>query len=81
MKRVMTTYGLYQALVDEGYVLPEECGDVEMRLPVDGVIQLALIVNLTDETLAMFGRALIRMAGKNELINIPKPGSKMGEVG
>jgi len=61
-------YGLYQALKDEGYELPEECGDVEMRLPVDGVIQLAYIVNLTDGedgTLAKFGRALVRMAKNN----------------
>lgn len=58
-------YGLYQALKDEGYELPAECGNVEMRLPVDGIIQLALIVNLTDGpdgTLAKFGRALVRMA-------------------
>lgn len=64
MSKAIGCYGLYQALKDEGYILPPECGDVEMRLPVDGVIQLAYIVNLTDESLAQFGRALVRMSEK-----------------
>lgn len=46
MANIMAGYGLYEALKDEGYVLPDECGDVEMRLPVDGIVQLAYIVNL-----------------------------------
>ncbi len=62
--RVLAGYGLYQALKAEGYELPPECGDVEMRLPVDGAIQLAYIVNLTGENLEKFGRALIRMAAE-----------------
>lgn len=66
MARIIGGYNLYQALKDEGYVLPPECGDVEMRLPVDGLIQLAYIVNLTDESLAQFGRALVRMAERKE---------------
>lgn len=63
-RRALIGNDLYQALKDEGFILPDECGDVEMRLPVDGVIQLAYIVNLTDERLAQFGRALVRMAEK-----------------
>lgn len=66
MSKIIGGYGLYDALKDEGYTLPPECGDVEMRLPVDGVIQLAYIVNLTDESLAQFGRALVRMAEKGK---------------
>ena len=50
---------LYDALKAEGYVLPDECADVEMTLPVDGVMQLKLIVNLTGESLQQFGRALV----------------------
>lgn len=62
MSRVVASgYGLYNALKAEGFELPEECGDVEMRMPVDGAIQLALIVNLTEERLAQFGRALVRL--------------------
>lgn len=64
--RLVGGYSLYQALKDEGYELPPECGDVEMRLPVDGCIQLAYIVNLTDESLAQFGRALVRMAERSK---------------
>ena len=61
-------YGLYDALKAEGYELPDECGDVEIRMPVDGAIQLALIVNLTngpDGSLVKFGKALVRMAEIN----------------
>ena len=64
MARVISTYGLYQALKDEGFNLPDECVDVEMKMPVDGVYQLHYVVNLTDERLAKFGRALVRMAEK-----------------
>ncbi|MES2360082.1 MAG: hypothetical protein V4529_17205 [Gemmatimonadota bacterium] len=62
MAKVLTGFGLYNALKVEGYTLPDECADVELRIPVDGVMQLALIVNLTEVTLAQVGRAFIRMA-------------------
>lgn len=65
MPKVISGYGLYQALKDEGYELPEECADVQLVMPVDGMIQLEMRVNLTDETLAMLGRALVRMAEHN----------------
>ena len=71
MARIVSGYDLYQACKDEGFDLPAECADVEMRMPVDGVIQLAYIVNLDEESLAAFGRALIRMAQKAAEARLP----------
>ena len=62
MAKIISTYGLYYALKDEGFDLPDECVDVEMKMPTDGIYQLHYIVNLTDDRLAKFGRALVRMA-------------------
>jgi hypothetical protein len=49
---------LYQALKDEGFNLPPECGDILLEIPVDGLIRLHFVQNLTGEDLAKFGRAL-----------------------
>ena len=62
MAHPVAGYGLYEALQEEGYTLPDETADVRLVLPVDGIIQLQLIINMTDVTLAQLGRALIRMA-------------------
>jgi hypothetical protein len=55
---------LYDALKKEGYNLPDECGDAELHMPVDGVFQLRFVVNVTRENLAKLGRALIRVSGE-----------------
>jgi len=55
---------LYTALKAENYDLPDECGDVELVMPVDGVFQLRFIVNVTKENLAKLGRALVRVSGE-----------------
>ena len=60
--KIMASYQLYQALKDEGFVLPDECGDVTLTMPVDGILQLHYHINLTDVTLAQVGRALARIA-------------------
>lgn len=52
---------LYQALKEEGFDLPRECGDVYLVMPVDGVYQLKYTVNLTPEDLIKIGRALARI--------------------
>lgn len=53
---------LYNALKEEGFELPPECGDVEMSLPVDGVIQLRYIENLSGDRLIKFANALRKLA-------------------
>ncbi len=62
MARVISTYGLYEALKAEGFLLPDECADVQMLMPIDGMYQLAYKVNLRDEDLVKLGRALVRLA-------------------
>jgi len=52
---------LYDALKAEGFLLPDECADVKLIMPVDGVYQLEYRVNLFGERLAQVGRALARM--------------------
>jgi len=52
---------LYDALKAEGFMLPDECGDVTMTMPVDGMFQLHYIVNLTADDIARIGRALVRL--------------------
>jgi len=52
---------LYEALLAEGFKLPEECADVQLVMPVDGIYQLEYKVNLYGERLAQVGRALARM--------------------
>ncbi len=53
---------LYEALKEEGYELPEECCDVELLMPVDGIFKLRFEVNVTSENLAKIGRAYVRLA-------------------
>lgn len=53
---------LYEALKAEGFVLPDECGDCQIDLPVDGVPQLVCRINITSENVAQIGRALVRLA-------------------
>jgi len=48
----------YEALKKEGFNLPPECGDILMEIPVDGIIRLHFVQNLTNEDLVKFGRAL-----------------------
>ncbi len=66
MVRAISSYGLYQALKNEGFELPEECGDVELLMPVDGVFRLYYTVLVTDENLGKLGRALARLAEKKD---------------
>jgi hypothetical protein len=60
--KVIGSFGLYEALKAEGYVLPDECRDVRLIMGVDSVIVLQMDVWLTTETLAQVGRALVRLA-------------------
>jgi hypothetical protein len=49
---------LRDALRAEGYELPEECAGVELTMPVDGIMQLKLVVNLTGKSLGQLANAL-----------------------
>jgi hypothetical protein len=57
-----TGRALYLALVAEGFTLPENCGDVELVIPVDGVIALKYTELMTGERLERLGKALIRLS-------------------
>jgi len=61
-RQIIGGFHIYQALKAEGFELPPECGDVQLELPVDGVIRLHYTELMTGERLAMVGRALIRLA-------------------
>lgn len=52
---------LYRALLAEGFKLPDECADVQLITPTDGVIQLRYVVNVTGSDLVKIGRALARI--------------------
>lgn len=65
MSQLIAGYGIYKALQLEGFDLPKECADVRLLMPVDGVMQLQMEVNLTNDDLEKLGRALVRMA-KND---------------
>lgn len=60
MARVVTST-LYDALKAEGFELPEECVDVELRIAPDNVPRLCFVTNLYGERLVQFGRALAHM--------------------
>jgi hypothetical protein len=57
-----TTIGLYDALKAEGFLLPEECVDVQLLTPICDVMQLRYVVNVTGADLEKIGRALTRLA-------------------
>ncbi len=52
---------LYNALKDEGFELPRDCGGIKLEMPVDGLFQLCYKINLYGEELAKVGRALARL--------------------
>ena len=49
---------LYEALKAEGMTLPDDCGDVELLMPVDGIFVLTYRVNVMGDNLIKLGRAL-----------------------
>jgi hypothetical protein len=57
-------YDFAAFLREEGYILPDECISVDILVDTDSPLQLVITVNLTDETLAMVGRALLKMSSK-----------------
>ena len=53
---------LHRALQAEGFDLPANCGDVELEMPVDGVMILRYRIILDDMQLEKLARALSRIA-------------------
>lgn len=53
-------FALGQALSKEG-LLPKECHDVSLEMPVDGVIRLHFSVNVMTEDLPKLARALLSL--------------------
>lgn len=75
------TQTLYNALKTVGFELPPECGDLRLEMPVDGLMRLHYVENLTGERLAQFGRALAMLGDVDDpvpQIDVPMPRSKQG---
>lgn len=53
---------LVRALQEEGVPFPDECGDVEVHVPVDGAMTIKFVVFVTPDKLEKIGRALVRVA-------------------
>lgn len=50
-----------------GVALPEECADIEIKLPVDGLWQIIYTCNVTGELAHKIGKALQVYAVKERL--------------
>ena len=62
-KQIVGSYGLYQALKDEGLDMPEDCHDVEIKFgPVDEAVQINYYCYANSEVLEKYSKALMRMA-------------------
>lgn len=66
MMREVATYGLAQALDEEGFPLPQECREARVVMGVDQALMIQYDVFLTTENIARLGRALQRFAEKCE---------------
>lgn len=58
---------LYEALKAEGFLLPDECADVRLLMPVDGIWQMQYRVNLSMEDFEKVSRAFIRIANDRKV--------------
>lgn len=54
-------------------LIPEECAHVEVHYPVDGMIQIHYTVNVTEDRLVRFHRALQRYMVHANLVNAVDP--------
>lgn len=61
MTRLIAGYRLGKILADMG-VLPDECADVEMLIPVDGVLRLRYTVNVTQEDARKLAEAFEKLS-------------------
>jgi hypothetical protein len=66
MEPVYTGQALYKALQAEGFELPPNCGDIELLIPVSGVIRLVYSEIVRGDRLALVGRAMQRLAAESK---------------
>lgn len=70
---------LGKELYDEG-LLPVECVNVELGVPVDGLIQVKFTCNLTGENLVKFARAMARYTVKYAGVDAVETTKRIGEA-
>lgn len=63
----VSTINLYQALLAEGYKLPDNCRDVTLSLPAGDCIQLHYTIIVSGDDLVKVGRALVRLGAEQEV--------------
>jgi hypothetical protein len=63
---------LYHALLDEGFQLPDDCGDIWLQMPVDGILRLHFTILISGDNLVKLGRALAKLGeqrGETAVLN------------
>lgn len=58
IRNLSGTTQLYLALKQVGFVIPNECGDIVLIMPVDGPVTIRYTVFVMDEELKKLGEAL-----------------------
>ncbi len=61
MSKIQAASLLAACLIEEGLV-PKECGDIDLEMPVDGAVRLIYRVFVDDVDLAKMGRAFAKAA-------------------
>jgi hypothetical protein len=62
MSRIIGTFRLLEALMAEGFPIPDECREARLVMGVDCALVIQYEVFVTDENLLKLGRALQRLA-------------------
>lgn len=63
-RQLFGRYNLLTAMQEEG-LLPPECADVQILVPVDGIMQIVYTVNVGDERMMALQRALQKTLESN----------------
>ena len=64
--RIMGTFKLLEALQAEGFPIPLDCREARLVMGVSQAFVIQYDVYITDENLARFGRALVRLTQSPE---------------
>jgi len=67
-------FKLTQCLIEEG-LIPDECKDMTVCFPADGIVEIVYRVNMTDERLARFQRAYAKYLAATSKENPSCPNS------
>ena len=68
MAEVVGGTNLYAALKQVGFPIPEECGDIALVLPVDGIMMLRYSTFVTGENLVKLAEALKLIGEKDPTV-------------